>query len=144
VSPPYPAKEQSLPEKLALAREDAENWAQVAATPNLSPKAAAWAQGIVRSSKAAVSLYEKAMAFQQEQNGQAGIAIERAWENAEATPISLTLSPVVGEVAHNSANADDGRKPGLLVPGDSFVHKGRPTENLSSPKFCVFPWRRRG
>src|SRR5580700_367026 len=54
----------SLQEKLDQTRQDQQYWAQVAAGPNLSPAAAAWARDAAQSKKAAGDLYEKAMNFQ--------------------------------------------------------------------------------
>src|ERR1700721_318797 len=54
----------SLQEKLDQTRMDQQYWAQVAAGPNLSPQAAAWARDAAQSKKAAADLYEKAMNFQ--------------------------------------------------------------------------------
>ena len=84
MSTTHPQAEQSLSQKLAQAQQEADKWSQVAATPGLSPKAAAWAQGVARSSKAAAILYEKAMAFQQLQNSQ----------SSQLDPSSKTRNPV--------------------------------------------------
>jgi hypothetical protein len=54
----------SLSEKLQQARADVAKWNQIAALPGLSPAAAQFARNIARSSKAAVVLFEKALAFQ--------------------------------------------------------------------------------
>ena len=51
----------SLPEKLAQAQADLAKWSRVAAHPNLSPEAAAWAKDAARSCAAVVSLYQKAL-----------------------------------------------------------------------------------
>jgi hypothetical protein len=58
----------SLPEKLAQARADVAKWSQIAALPNLSPSAALFARNMARSSQAAVTLGEKALAYQQQEN----------------------------------------------------------------------------
>jgi hypothetical protein len=54
----------SLPEKLARARADQAKWNRVAAHPSLSPEAAAWAKDAARSSAAAATLYQKALAWE--------------------------------------------------------------------------------
>ena len=56
----------SLPEKLDQARADLAKWSQIAASPNLSLQAALFARNVARSSQAAVTLGEKALLHQQE------------------------------------------------------------------------------
>lgn len=61
-----PPKPPSPQEKMAAAQADADKWTQVAANPNLSPRAAAWAQNMARSAKAEVQLRQKDLAYQGE------------------------------------------------------------------------------
>jgi hypothetical protein len=61
-----PQAQLSLQEKLDQARADLAKWSQLAASPNLSPPAALAARNMARSSQAAVTLGEKALAYQQE------------------------------------------------------------------------------
>jgi hypothetical protein len=58
-------KTMSLALKLDRARQDLEYWQKIAADPKLSPMAAQIAHDHVRTSRAAVTLYEKAFAFQE-------------------------------------------------------------------------------
>lgn len=53
----------SLPEKLAKAQADVERWTRLAASPNLSPAAAALAHQQMQSAQAAVKLRQKAMDY---------------------------------------------------------------------------------
>jgi len=55
----------SLALKLDRARQDFEYWQKIAADPKLSPTAAQIAHDHVRTCQAAVTLYEKAFAFQE-------------------------------------------------------------------------------
>jgi hypothetical protein len=56
----------SLPEKLLEAQEEAELWASLASDASLSQPARAQARENARSFKAAVGLYEKALAYQKQ------------------------------------------------------------------------------
>jgi hypothetical protein len=56
----------SLQEKLDQARADLAKWSQIAADPELSLPAALFARNVVRSTQAAVTLGEKALQHQQE------------------------------------------------------------------------------
>ena len=49
-------------EKLAQVQAQQQKWSMVAASPNLSPKAAAWARNAARSFQAAADLYQKGIA----------------------------------------------------------------------------------
>ena len=71
-SEPLAPPPMSLPMKLAQAQQDLAKWMAIAAKPNLSPRAAAAAQEAARSSKAAVTLCQKAMAWEQERQEQNG------------------------------------------------------------------------
>ena len=57
-------RELSAQEKMALAQANLAKWLEVAASPNLSPKAAAWARDAARSFQAEVTLRHKAQAHQ--------------------------------------------------------------------------------
>jgi hypothetical protein len=65
---PRPKAPPSLQEKLDQARRDVVKWSRIAADPELSLPAALAARNMARSSQAAVTLYEKALAYQQESN----------------------------------------------------------------------------
>jgi hypothetical protein len=55
---------QQIAEKLALARQNAEQYAALADNPRMSPAAALAARNLARSYKAAMKLYEKALAYE--------------------------------------------------------------------------------
>jgi hypothetical protein len=57
----------SLQEKLQAARADVAKWSQIASDPELSLPAVLFARNVARSSQAAVTLGEKALAYQQQQ-----------------------------------------------------------------------------
>src|SRR3974390_1447520 len=57
-------KEPSLQEKVAQQQADYAKWSAVAALPSLSPEEAEFARNMARSSKAALALGEKALAYQ--------------------------------------------------------------------------------
>ena len=63
--PEQPA-ELSPQESLAQAQADAEKWAKIAAHPSLNPKASAWAADQARSARASMKLWQKAIAYQQD------------------------------------------------------------------------------
>ena len=64
---PKPQPELSPQEKLAKAQADADHWGKIAADPNLSPEAAAWAFNIARSARAEVALRQKAVLWARSQ-----------------------------------------------------------------------------
>jgi hypothetical protein len=64
----------SLQDKLEAARADLAKWSQIAADPELSLPAALAARNVARSSQAAVTLYEKALLHQQQENDPAAQA----------------------------------------------------------------------
>ena len=64
---PQPQPELSPQEKLAKAQADADHWGAIAANPNLSPEAAAWAFNIARSARAEVALRQKAVLWARSQ-----------------------------------------------------------------------------
>ncbi len=64
----------SLEVKLALAQKEERKWRALAANPNLSPKAAAWALEQARSARAVVTLRQKALAYQEQI---AGVDLEK-------------------------------------------------------------------
>ena len=57
---------QQIAEKLALARQNAEQYAPLADNPRMSPAAALAARNLARSYKAAMMLYEKALVYASE------------------------------------------------------------------------------
>lgn len=61
--PPPP----SLQDKLALAQQQAQRYQQAAASPNLSPQAAAVALNLARSHRAAARLFQSALTYQAQQ-----------------------------------------------------------------------------
>jgi hypothetical protein len=56
-----PASPLSISAKLARARAEQAKWNRIAASPSLSPEAAAWAKDNARSYAAAASLYQGAL-----------------------------------------------------------------------------------
>ena len=58
---PKPQPEPNAEQALAKAQADADHWGAIAANPNLSPEAAAWAFNIARSARAEVALRQKAV-----------------------------------------------------------------------------------
>ncbi len=63
-----PGSEPSLQQKLDQAKRDYQKWSAVAASPDLSPQAAAWARDAARSYGAAARLYEKGLTYQEKIN----------------------------------------------------------------------------
>ena len=61
---PQPQPELSPQEKLAKAQANADHWGAIAANPNLSPEAAAWAFNLARSARASATLWGKALQAQ--------------------------------------------------------------------------------
>jgi hypothetical protein len=61
---PQPQPELSPVEALAKALADADHWGAIAANPNLSPEAAAWAFNIARSARAEVALRQRGLQAQ--------------------------------------------------------------------------------
>jgi len=57
----------SQQEKMVLAQQEVERYQGLAANPNLSPRAAAWALDMARSAQASVRLRQKAIAWEAEQ-----------------------------------------------------------------------------
>jgi hypothetical protein len=51
------------PEKMARAKADAAKWHRIASSPNLSPRAAAWALDMARSAEAEVRLRRKGAVY---------------------------------------------------------------------------------
>jgi hypothetical protein len=64
-----PQPEPSPQEALAKAQADAEHWGAIAAQPNLSPEAAAWAFNLARSARASATLWGKALQAPAPQQG---------------------------------------------------------------------------
>ena len=65
---------QQIAEKLAFARQNAEQYAALADNPRMSPAAAHAARNLARSYKAAMMLYEKALAYRKDQENRARLA----------------------------------------------------------------------
>jgi hypothetical protein len=65
---------QQIAEKLALARQNAEQYAALADNPRMSPAAALAARNLARSYKAARMVYEKALAYRKDQENRARLA----------------------------------------------------------------------
>lgn len=80
----------SLPEKLALAQQNAEKWQSLANDPDLSLPVALWARNLARGYRAQSQLYQKASQYQQ-QNDQ---ALQRTLARA------LGTSPLPPDQAH--------------------------------------------
>ena len=58
---PKPQPEPNPDQALAKAQADADHWGAIAANPNLSPEAAAWAFNLARSARASATLWGKAV-----------------------------------------------------------------------------------
>jgi len=71
-SKPAPQESQqpvpSPQEKPAQALAERDRWLRIAASPSLSPKAAAWAASVARSYQAAAQLGQKALDYRQERD----------------------------------------------------------------------------
>jgi hypothetical protein len=65
---------QQIAEKLALARQNAEQYAALADNPRMSPAAALAARNLARSYKTAMMLYEEALAYRKDQENRACLA----------------------------------------------------------------------
>jgi capsule polysaccharide export protein KpsE/RkpR len=66
MTPAKPNRPSLSPEvKLALAQKDVAKFQALAASPNLSPKAVAWALDMVRSARAEIELRQKGLAYQE-------------------------------------------------------------------------------
>jgi len=61
---PKPQPEPNPDQALAKAQADADHWGAIAADPNLSPEAAAWAFNIARSARAEVALRQRGLQAQ--------------------------------------------------------------------------------
>ena len=64
---PKPQPEPSPEQALAKAQADADHWGEIAADPNLSPEAAAWAFNVARSARASATLRGKAVLWARSQ-----------------------------------------------------------------------------
>ena len=64
---PKPQPEPSPEQALAKAQADADHWGKIAADPNLSPEAAAWAFNVARSARASATLWGKAVLWARSQ-----------------------------------------------------------------------------
>jgi hypothetical protein len=71
-------------EKLALAQAEEAKWRQVAASPNLPPKAAAWALDMAMSAQAEARLRQKGLAYRDAGAGQVTSANPRDQTSDEA------------------------------------------------------------
>jgi hypothetical protein len=78
----------SLPDKLALAQQQAERYQKAAASPNLSPQAAAVALNLARSHRAAARLFQNALAYQAQQES----PVEQGDDAALAITLGLPLN----------------------------------------------------
>ena len=56
---PKPQPEPNAEQALAKAQADADHWGKIAADPNLSPEAAAWALNLARSARASATLWAR-------------------------------------------------------------------------------------
>jgi len=83
---PQPLSQQ---EKMVLAQQEVERYRGLAANPNLSPRAAAWALDMARSAQAEVSLRQKAIAWEAEQAN----PTEQGNNSALAEPTTLPELP---------------------------------------------------
>lgn len=81
-----PYAELSLTEKLERARADVAKWSRIAADPDLSPAAALAARNMARSSQAAVTLGEKALQYQQENDRNLARVLKRGNAGKHAGP----------------------------------------------------------
>jgi hypothetical protein len=61
---PQPQEPLSLQQRYGRAARDFEEFSALAASPNLSPRAAAWARNLARSAKASMVLGQKALEYQ--------------------------------------------------------------------------------
>ena len=66
---PKPQPELSPQQKLAKAQANADHWGAIAANPDLSPEAAAWAFNLARSARASATLRQKALQAQSPPQG---------------------------------------------------------------------------
>jgi hypothetical protein len=64
---PKPQPEPNAEQALAKAQADADHWGKIAADPNLSPEAAAWAFNLARSPRASATLWGKAVLWARSQ-----------------------------------------------------------------------------
>ena len=147
--PPHPDTEPSLREKLAQDQGNAAKWAQVAATPGLSPQAAAAAAGIARSFEAAASLSQKALRGQANEYGHphpeklrpeftlpsgeqlanaavAEFAIARLRDNTEANLTSPTPSAARSVAPQLSKPLAETAPKMPAIRDDGRVHDGSP------------------
>jgi hypothetical protein len=65
---PKPRQEMSLQEKHEDTLNKLDHWTRIAADPDLSPAAALFARNAARSYQAAITLYEKALAYERQLN----------------------------------------------------------------------------
>jgi hypothetical protein len=72
---------QQIAEKLALARQNAEQYAALADNPRMSPGAALAARNLARSYKGAMALYEGALAYARIRK------TGRAWQSWSKSPV---------------------------------------------------------
>ena len=88
-------KEPSLPEKVSQYQADLAKWSAVAALPSLNPQEAEFARNMARSSKAALTLGQKALLFQEPEGVQ-----ENQAQQSESTPSPLP-PPEIGSPQGN-------------------------------------------
>jgi hypothetical protein len=82
-SPPPPL---SLPEKLALAQQNAAKWQDLANDPDLSLPVALWARGLARSYRAQSQLYQKASQYQEQSDKALQATLARALGTSHLPP----------------------------------------------------------
>ena len=83
---PKPRQELTLQEKHEDTLNKLDHWAQIAADPDLSPAAALFARNAARSYQAAITLYEKALAYERQLNDR---------ESQEQLMRSLGIKPLL-------------------------------------------------
>ena len=88
-------KEPSLHDRVNLAQADLAKWSAVAALPSLNPQEAEFARNMARSSKAALTLGQKALLFQEPESVQ-----ENQAQQSESTPSPLP-PPEIGSPQGN-------------------------------------------
>ena len=106
--PAPPSPEQ----KLLAAQQDVQRWQQVAASPNLSPRAAAWALEQARSARAEVKLRQKAAAYQAQQ--------ENPLEQGDDAALAVVLGlPLNGSPQSQPNPSPTGQQPPSTSPATS-------------------------